>query len=73
MAYSRYIRPLRHIPSCWGEERMQAAVDELVELRNLLYDRLVGSTELRRQIAQAISAAPEQRLQLEYRYIDDLT
>ncbi len=47
----------------------------MVELRGLLYDRLVDSTELRRQIALAISAVPERRLRLllEYRYIDDLT
>lgn len=64
-----------HAPSHCGEDRIQSAVDEIVELRNLLYDRLVDATELRRQIAQSISSVPEQRLRLllEYRYIDDLT
>lgn len=64
-----------HAPSHCGDDRLQSAVDEMVELRNLLYDRLVDSTELRRQIALAISTVPEQRLRLllEYRYIDDLT
>lgn len=64
-----------HTPSCRGDDRLQSAVDEMVELRGLLYDRLVDATELRRQIAQAISAVPQQRLRLllEYRYIDDLT
>ncbi len=64
-----------HAPSHSGEDRIQSAVDEIVELRNLLYDHLVDATELRRQIAQAISTVPEQRLRLllEYRYIDDLT
>lgn len=64
-----------HAPSHRGEDRIQSAVDEIVELRNLLYDRLVDATELRRRIAQVISNVPEQRLQLllEYRYIDGLT
>lgn len=62
-------------PSHCGEDRLQSAVDEMVELRNLLYDRLVDSTELRRQIALAISTVPERRLKLllEYRYIDGQT
>lgn len=64
-----------HAPSHRGEDRVQSAVDEIVELRNLLYDRLVDATELRRSIAQAISVVPEQRLRLllEYRYIDGMT
>ncbi len=64
-----------HTPSHRGEDRVQSAVDEIVELRNLLYDRLVDATELRRQIAQAISVVPERRLRLllEYRYIDGWT
>ncbi|MFV0497942.1 MAG: hypothetical protein ACK5L0_07245 [Candidatus Fimivivens sp.] len=64
-----------HTPSHRADDRVQSAVDEIVELRNLLYDRLIDSTELRRRIAQAISSVEEQRLQLllEYRYIDGLT
>ncbi len=64
-----------HTPSHRGDDRLQSAVDEMLELRDLLYDRLVDSTELRRQIALAVSTVPEQRLRLllEYRYIDDLT
>lgn len=64
-----------HTPSHRGDDRIQSAVDQIVELRNLLYDRLVDATELRRQIALSVSTVPEQRLRLllEYRYIDDLT
>ncbi|HWP52013.1 MAG TPA: hypothetical protein VN626_10000 [Clostridia bacterium] len=64
-----------HAPSHRGEDRIQSAVDEMVELRGLLYERLVDATELRRQIARAISTVSEQRLRLllEYRYIDSLT
>lgn len=64
-----------HAPAYRGEDRIQSAVDEMVELRNLLYERLVDATELRRCIGLAISTVPEQRLRLllEYRYIDGLT
>ena len=64
-----------HAPAHRGEDRIQSAVDEMVELRNLLYERLVDATELRRGIGLAISTVPEQRLRLllEYRYIDGLT
>ena len=64
-----------HAPSHRGDDRIQSAIDEIVELRNLLYDRLVDATELRRKIAQAVSSIPEQRLRLllEYRYIDGWT
>ncbi len=43
--------PFATSPPAGGEDRMQSAVDEMVGLRKLLYDRLVDSTELRRQIA----------------------
>ena len=64
-----------HAPSHRGDDRIQSAIDEIVELRNLLYDRLVDATELRRKIAQAVKSIPEQRLRLllEYRYIDGWT
>lgn len=64
-----------HQPSHCGDDRIQSAVDEIVELRNILYDRLIDATELRRDIASAIAAVPEQRLRLllEYRYIDGMT
>lgn len=66
---------LSHNPSHRSDDRIQSAVDEIVELRNILYDRLLDATELRRSIDDVIAAVPEQRLRLllEYRYIEGMT
>lgn len=57
------------------EDRLQSAVDELVELRALLFDRLLDSTALRMDIEHSISGINDERLRLllELRYIDGLT
>ncbi len=57
------------------DDRIQSAVDELVELRAMLYDRLLDSTALRLDIENSISAVSDERLRLllELRYIDCLT
>lgn len=64
-----------HLPRHCGEDKIQSAVDEIFELRAMLYERLVDATELRRTIAAAIVKVPDKRLRLllEYRYIDGLT
>lgn len=57
------------------DDRIQSTVDELVELRAMLYDRLLDSTALRLDIEHSISAVSDERLRLllELRYIDGLT
>lgn len=56
-------------------DRVQTAVGELVELRAMLYDRLMDSTTLRLEIERSIANMRDERLRLllELRYIDGLT
>ncbi len=56
-------------------DKVQVAVDNIAEVRAMLYDRLTDATELRRSIQAAIDTVEDARLRnlLEYRYIDGLT
>ncbi|HWP51178.1 MAG TPA: DEAD/DEAH box helicase [Clostridia bacterium] len=56
-------------------DKVQTAVDNIVEVKAMLYDRLIDATELRRGIQAAIDTVDDARLRnlLEYRYIDALT
>lgn len=53
-------------------DRIQTAVESVLEVRAMLYDRLVDAAELRRRIQAAIDTVPDARLRtlLAYRYID---
>ncbi len=62
-------------PTRGGEgDRIQTAVESILEVKAMLYDRLVDAAELRRGIQTAIDTVGEPRLRtlLEYRYIDGL-
>lgn len=56
-------------------DKIQTAVDAIVEVKAMLYDRLADATELRRNIQAAIDTVQDGRLRnlLEYRYIDGIT
>lgn len=58
-----------------GEDRIQRATDSLVELRAMLYDKLLDSTEIRLEIERCLASIKDDRLRLlmEYRYINGLT
>ena len=53
-------------------DKVQVAVDNIAEVKSMLYDRLTDATELRRSIQAAIDTVEDARLRnlLEYRYID---
>ncbi len=53
-------------------DKVQVAVDNIAEVRAMLYDRLTDATELRRSIQAAIDTVEDARLRnlLAYRYID---
>ena len=53
-------------------DRLQTAVESILEVRAMLYERLIDASELRRAIQAAIDTVPDARLRtlLEYRYID---
>ncbi len=53
-------------------DRIQTAVENIVEVQAMLYDRLIDAAELRRGIQSAIDTVEDERLRtlLEYRYID---
>ena len=53
-------------------DKVQVAVDNIAEVKAMLYDRLTDATELRRSIQAAIDTVEDARLRnlLEYRYID---
>ncbi len=55
-------------------DKVQVAVDNIAEVKAMLYDRLTDATELRRGIQAAIDTVDDARLRnlLEYRYIDGL-
>lgn len=55
-------------------DKVQVAVDNITEVKAMLYDRLIDATELRRSIQVAIDSVEDARLRnlLEYRYIDEL-
>lgn len=55
-----------------GGDKVQLAVDNITEVKAMLYDRLTDATELRRNIQVAIDSVEDMRLRnlLEYRYID---
>lgn len=56
-------------------DKVQVAVDNIAEVKAMLYDRLTDATELRRGIQAAIDTVEDGRLRnlLEYRYIDGLS
>ena len=53
-------------------DKVQVAVDNIAEVKAMLYDRLTDATELRRSIQAAIDTVEDGRLRnlLAYRYID---
>ena len=57
------------------DDKVQVAVDNITEVKAMLYDRLTDATELRRIIQAAIDAVGDGRLRnlLAYRYIDGMT
>ncbi len=56
-------------------DKVQVAIDNIAEVKAMLYDRLTDATELRRSIQVAIDTVEDGRLRnlLEYRYIDGMT
>lgn len=56
-------------------DKVQLAVDNITEIKSMLYDRLLDATELRRSIQTVIDTIRDERLRnlLEYRYIDGLS
>ncbi|MEA5134639.1 MAG: sigma factor-like helix-turn-helix DNA-binding protein [Candidatus Fimivivens sp.] len=56
-------------------DKVQVAVDNIAEVKAMLYDRLTDATELRRSIQAAIGTVEDARLRnlLEYRYIEGMT
>lgn len=59
-------------PGHGNGDRIQTAVENIVEVQAMLYDRLIDAAELRRSIQSAIDTVEDERLRtlLEYRYID---
>lgn len=55
-----------------SSDKIQIAVENISEVKAMLYDRLTDATELRRSIQAAIDTVEDARLRnlLEYRYID---
>lgn len=60
-------------PGCGSDgDRIQTAVENVIEVHAMLYDKLVDAAELRKGIQTAIDTVQDARLRtlLEYRYID---
>ncbi|MEA5136458.1 MAG: hypothetical protein VB035_10030 [Candidatus Fimivivens sp.] len=55
-------------------DKIQVAVENITEVKSMLYDRLIDASELRQNIQAAIGSVQDGRLRnlLEYRYIDAL-
>lgn len=55
-------------------DKVQVAIDNIAEVKAMLYDRLTDATELRRGIQAAIDSVEDGRLRnlLVYRYIEGL-
>ena len=58
-----------------GIDKVQMAVENIAEVKAMLYDRLIDATELRHRIQTAIVSVNDGRLRnlLEYRYIENYT
>lgn len=65
-----------HAPAHGNDgDRVQVAVEQIIEIKSTLYDRLTDATELRKSIQAAIATVEDARLRriLEYRFIDKRT
>ncbi len=59
-------------PGHGGGDKIQTAVENVIEVHAMLYDKLIDAAELRKGIQVAIDTVQDARLRtlLEYRYID---